>query len=223
METKIIAIEGIDGSGKTVQFKRLVSRLTALGKSVDTRSFPVYDAFFGKQVGKLLSGEDGVAATDVDQKSMALWYALDRWEAFCGWQDGQYDYLVINRYVMSNAVYQSIRERDLGNPDIMDWVFDLEYEHFRLPRPSVNIFFDVECQRAGINVDRKGFRDYVGDGRDVYEKSVGLQERAREMYLTAAQRYDDMLVIRCMDGHKMRSAAAIADDAFNGLAERGLV
>ena len=222
MKTKIITIEGIDGSGKTVQFNRLYDNLTALGYSVDVKNFPMYESFFGAQVGRFLSGEEGVKATDIDQKSMALWFALDRFDAFRGWEDGKYDFLIINRYVLSNAVYQSIRDRDIGKPDIMDWVFELEYERFGLPRPELNIFFDVNTRRAGQNVDKKGFRDYVGEGRDVYESSGGIQERAREMYRLASERYDDVCIIDCMDGGNMRSPDDIARDVMALIASRGL-
>lgn len=223
MKTKIIAIEGIDGSGKTVQFERLLSNLRALGFTVATKEFPVYTAFFGRQVGKFLSGEEGISATEVDQKSMALWYALDRWEDFKDFEDGKTDFLVMNRYVLSNAVYQSIRDRDLGKPDIMDWVFELEYGHFGLPRPDVNIFFDVNTDRAGSNVDKKGFRDYVGKGRDVYERSLGIQERARNMYLNAALKYGDVAVIDCMDGSSMRSPDSIAASVMELLKNRSII
>ena len=223
MKTCIITIEGIDGSGKTVQFNKLYENLTALGFSVDTRSFPDYESFFGGQVGRLLSGEEGVLATDVDQKSMALWFALDRFDAFKDWRDGEYDFLIINRYVLSNAVYQSIRDRDIGKPDIIDWVFELEYGRLGLPRPALNLFFDVNTDRAGKNVDKKGFRDYVGEGRDVYERSLGIQERARNMYTLASKRYDDVCIINCMDGGNMRTPDDISADVMELLSSRGLL
>lgn len=223
MDTKIITIEGIDGSGKTVQFNLLKQNLEEAGYTVATLSFPDYGSFFGKQVGRYLSGEEGVAATDVDQKSMALWFALDRWEKFKGRQEEDCDFLIINRYVLSNAVYQSIRDRDIGRPDLIDWVFELEYEHFGLPRPCLNLFFDVSADRAGMNVDRKGFRDYVGEGRDVYEKSLGIQERARNMYIRAAQRYGDVEIIPCMDGRLMRAPGDIASDVMAAISDRGLL
>lgn len=223
MKTRIITIEGIDGSGKTVQFNKLYENLTGLGFSVDTRSFPEYGSFFGGQVGRFLSGEEGVLATDVDQKSMALWFALDRFDAFKGWRDGEYDFLIINRYVLSNAVYQSIRDRDIGKPDIIDWVFELEYGRLGLPRPALNLFFDVNTERAGQNVDRKGFRDYVGAGRDVYESSLGIQERARNMYIRASQRYEDVCIINCMYQGNMRTPDDIASDVMATLHARGLL
>lgn len=223
MKTKIITIEGIDGSGKTVQYNLLLNTLKSMGYSVSTLSFPMYEEFFGKQVGRYLSGEEGIFATDVDQRSMALWFAMDRWEAFKNRVDDGSDYLIINRYVLSNAVYQSIRERDLGRPDIMDWVFELEYEHLGLPRPDINIFFDVAAENAGKNVDKKGFRQYVGSGRDVYERSMSMQERARSMYLTAAERYDDVCVINCMRGGELLPPYEIAEEVMELLRGRGIV
>ncbi|MBO6060739.1 MAG: hypothetical protein J6P98_01300 [Clostridia bacterium] len=224
MKTKIITIEGIDGSGKTVQFNKLCANLEALGYTVGTKSFPVYDSFFGKQVGRFLSAEEGVAATDVDQKSMALWFALDRFEDFRGWEDGEYDFLIINRYVLSNAVYQSIRDRDLDKPDMIDWVYELEYGVFGLPKPTLDLFFDVSTASAGRNVDRKGFRDYVGgEKRDVYEKSLGIQERARNMYIRAAERFEDVCIIDCMDGERLRTPEEISRDVMELLGSRGLI
>lgn len=166
-KTKIITIEGIDGSGKTVQFELLTKGLQDRGFTVQKRAYPVYDAFFGEQVGRFLSCSEGVSASTVDQKSMALWFAMDRFMDFRNYRDGEADFLLINRYVLSNAVYQSIRERDISEPGsynsaFADWVFRLEYDVLGLPRPTLNLFFDVDTECAGKNVDKKGFRDYIG-------------------------------------------------------------
>ena len=177
-KTKIITIEGIDGSGKTVQFELLTKGLQDRGFTVQKRAYPVYDAFFGEQVGRFLSCSEGVSASTVDQKSMALWFAMDRFMDFRNYRDGEADFLLINRYVLSNAVYQSIRERDISEPGsdnsaFADWVFRLEYDVLGLPRPTLNLFFDVDTECAGKNVDKKGFRDYIGSGRDVYREECG--------------------------------------------------
>ena len=42
-KTKIITIEGIDGSGKTVQFELLTKGLQDMGFTVQKRAYPVYD------------------------------------------------------------------------------------------------------------------------------------------------------------------------------------
>lgn len=223
MKTRIITIEGIDGSGKTVQLDLLAARLASLGFSVARRGFPMYSSFFGDQIGSFLSGHGEIAATDVDQKSMALWFALDRFDDFKSYIDGESDFLLINRYVLSNAVYQSIRDRDFEKPDIVDWVFELEYDKLALPRPDLNVFLSVETECAKANVSKKGYRDYVGSGSDVYEKSKSLQQRASDKYYELSERFSNIEVVSCTEYGKMRTVEEISDSIMALLEKRGLL
>ena len=223
MKTKIITIEGIDGSGKTVQFELNAKRLVELGFSVNKKSYPIYDSYFGARVGKYLTAADGINATDVDQRSMALWFAMDRYMDLKDFHDGEYDFLLINRYVLSNAIYQSIREKDIGKPDIVDWVFELEYDILGLPRPSLNLFFDVDTDNASHNVEKKGYRDYVGSGKDVYEASTSIQQRARSKYREVAAKYSDTAIICCTDENGMLPPDEICDAVFSEFKIRNLL
>ena len=209
--TKIIAFEGIDGTGKTVQMERLAAFLRSHGKSVMELSFPVYDSFFGSLVGRYLTAKDGIAANEVDGKSMALWFALDRFEVFQSLDYSGYDFLLINRYVLSNAVYQSIRDCDLHKPDILDFVLTLEHDHFHLPKPDINLVLDMDIEEAAGNVDKKGFRDYVGNARDVYESIDSIQARARKKYQEYAKRLASIVFVPCMKDGKLESIDTIAD------------
>ena len=197
--TKIIAFEGIDGTGKSVQMQRLSDALKARGLSVWEISFPMYDTFFGDLVGRYLSAKDGIAANTVDGKSMALWFALDRFEAFRNLDYSGYDVLLINRYVLSNAVYQSIRDIDLGKPDILEFCLELEHKHFGIPVPDLHLVLDMDIEDAANNVDKKGFRDYIGNARDVYESIDSIQARARKKYAEYAQRIPNVRLINCME------------------------
>lgn len=222
-KTKIIAIEGIDGSGKGVQYSLLREALAGRGYSVAARDYPMYSTFFGTQIGKLLAGTDAVKASEVDGKSMALWFALDRWESFRDYRDGEADYLIINRFVLSNAVYQSIRDIDLGKPDIVDWVLQLEYEHFGLPRPDVNLVFTLAPEAAQENVRKKGFRDYVGERQDVYEASQPIQTRAMEKYIELAARFADVELVPCMEEGALLPVNCIAARVLAALEKRKLL
>lgn len=208
--TKIIAFEGIDGTGKSVQMERLCESLKKRGLSVLELSFPVYDSFFGDLVGRYLSAKDGIAANTVDGKSMALWFALDRFEAFRQLDYSGYDVLLINRYVLSNAVYQSIRDIDLGKPDILDFCLELEHKHFGIPVPDLHLVLDMDTEDAANNVDKKGFRDYIGNARDVYESIDSLQARARKKYAEYAQRIPNVKLIQCMENGKLLPIDVIA-------------
>ena len=218
--TRIIAFEGIDGTGKSVQMKLLASKLAARKLEVKTLSFPDYRSFFGAEVGKLLTGKEGVRADTVDGKSMALWFALDRFEAFKGFDYSDADALLINRYVLSNAVYQSIRDCDLGRPDLLDFVLELEHGHFALPRPDAYIVLDMNPASASDNVAKKGFRDYAGNARDVYESIPTIQRRAREKYQEYARRLHNVFFVPCMeDGHlkSIESIGLMVDEALKDI------
>ena len=208
--TKIIAFEGIDGTGKSVQMQKLSEALKKRGLRVLEISFPMYDTFFGELVGRYLTGKDGIAANTVDGKSMALWFALDRFEAFKSIDYSGYDVLLINRYVLSNAVYQSIRDIDLGKPDILDFCLELEYRHFCIPEPDLQLVLDVATEDAAQNVDKKGFREYVGNTRDVYESIDSIQTRARRKYAEYAARIPNVRLIPCMDGDRLLPIDTIA-------------
>lgn len=218
---RVITFEGIDGTGKGTQMERLAAALKARGLRVACISFPMYDSFFGAQVGRYLTGRDGVRADEVDGKSMALWFALDRFEAFQKADYSDCDVLLINRYVLSNAVYQSIRDCDIGRPDLLDFVLETEHEHFRIPRPDRILLFDMDLDAAAQNVDRKGFRSYVGEGRDIYESIPAIQLRARRKYLEYAARLDNVSVIPCMAENgalkSIEDIGMLVDRAVEGL------
>ena len=218
---RVITFEGIDGTGKGTQMERLAAALKARELRVACISFPMYDSFFGAQVGRYLTGRDGVRADEVDGKSMALWFALDRFEAFQKADYSGCDVLLINRYVLSNAVYQSIRDCDIGRPDLLDFVLETEHEHFRIPRPDRILLFDMDLDAAAQNVDRKGFRSYVGEGRDIYESIPAIQLRARRKYLEYAARLDNVSVIPCMAENgalkSIEDIGMLVDRAVEGL------
>ena len=77
----LIAIEGIDGSGKGTQAKLLLDRLLAANVSAALVSFPRYSlTHFGRTIGRFLNGEFG-ALNDVDPHLAATLYASDRFES----------------------------------------------------------------------------------------------------------------------------------------------
>lgn len=221
--TKIIAFEGIDGSGKTVQMEKLHSSLSRRGLKANTLSFPMYDSFFGNKIGRYLSGADGVLASEVDNKSMALWFALDRFAALRDYKDGECDILLINRYVLSNAVYQSVRERDLSSQDMLDFVLKLEHGELKIPAADAYIYLDVNTEEAEGNVLKKGHRDYIGDSPDIYEAQAGIQQRARNKYLEYASRLDYIYVIPCMDGARQKPEDEIAFLVEDAVLKSGLI
>ncbi len=210
----IVAIEGIDGSGKTVQTDLLEQYFVSKGKNVLNLSFPVYDSFYGQEIGRLLSGRDKYDATNVDPKSMSLWYALDRKHRISQVDLYQYDVVVINRYTLSSVVYQGVRSD--CSTSVEDWIFELEHKEMGLPVPDLYIVLDVDHSSSRGNVSSKGTRDYVGDSADVYESSSDIINKSRDKYLQISKSVCDIAILNCMseDG-KLKSIDDISKDIIN--------
>ena len=215
----MIAFEGIDGSGKGLQFRQLKEHLETAGKKVGTLDFPDYESFFGKEIGRLLSGKDSVTAADLDPRSMSLWYAADRWKAFQAFDAEPYDIILMNRSTMANAAYQGIRSEDA--PGLAEWIYTLEFETLGIPRPDLFFIFDIPVSLSRKNVAKKGFRSYIGEESDVYEKDTAFLEKVRACYLTCAQIYPNSIVINCArDNEEMLPVEEITAEMLHILKER---
>ncbi len=221
MDGRVIAFEGIDGSGKGVQIREIAGRLNGLGRKVLVQDFPVYSGFFGKEIGRMLSGEQDVRADVVDPRSMSLWYALDRHEALKGIDRREYDDILFNRSTLSNAVYQSIRTREEDREAFIEWLFELEFERLGVWEPDLYFIFDVTEEQSKKNVEKKEQRVYLKDTFDVYERSQRIMNQARSVYLRLAQEHDNMYIIPCMDENGVfKSIEEIADLVMKKIMEK---
>ena len=217
-----LCIEGLDGSGKTVQCGLLADALRQAGKRVFLIDFPQYESPLGREIGRFLSGKDETANADsVDAKSMCLWYAADRWNALKHVDLSQYDYVIFNRYTLSSAVYQTARRYGGVNEDFIQWVFSLEHGVFGLPEPDAYLFLNTEIAGCAENLTHKGERAYV-DGLDLYERSQSLLARCREIYLHCAEVYDHVHLVPCTGPDGLLPVDVIHRRVMETLAAAGL-
>ena len=194
----IIAFEGIDGSGKETQCKLLAEHFRAHGKRVWIADYPRYDQFFGREIGKLLSGQDlGRSASTLDPKSMALWYALDRRSDYDRTSEQWLasDYVLLNRSTLSSMVYQSLRAADLEH--MLNWIEQLEFEELGIPRPDLFLVFDVSPKSSASNMQKKGVREYTASELDVYEGDPDLQVRSWRLYHELCRDRADAALVQC--------------------------
>ena len=199
MKPRIIAVEGIDGSGKETLAKSLTQALQNEGLSVELVSFPRYDhpvIMTAKSQGLLTlpdassSVEEMVAAV----RTNATWFSLDR----MSWVNSvlptmDCDVVVVDRFKLSNVVYQVALLRTLGITDqrVLHQTYEaiLGTEFPVVPNPDITLFLattyeEVHARRmaAGVTSD---------DLDDAYERSANLQWNCYAEYLRIAQvRYE---------------------------------
>ncbi len=214
----LIVLEGLDGAGKSTQIELLRGMFAERGMESEYLHFPRFDApIYGDLIARFLRGELG-ALHEVNPYLVALLYAGDRADAskmIRGWLDSG-KVVILDRYVYSNVSYQcaklSTREE---REELTRWILDLEYNHFKIPRPDLSLFLDVPFAftRDKLENQREGDdRDYLKGKQDIHEASLELQQRVREVYLTAAESDDTLHIINCStESGEMKSPEEIFD------------
>jgi len=195
----LIAIEGIDGSGKHTQAKLLEHALSAQGFSVYATGFPQYDSWFGSMVGKFLNGDFG-PLQDVDPHFSALLYAGDRFEAKprieSVLKEGKI--VLVDRYVGSNLAHQVARAAAEKRSEFLRWIEHLEYTIYGLAREDLILYLRVPPSQAQRLVSQKSERSYTRATHDIQENNLRHLEDAAEMY-DMLSRSRPWATIQCYD------------------------
>jgi dTMP kinase len=193
----LIAIEGVDQSGKETQGQLLRERLRAEGRKTRLLSFPDYGTSIGEEIARALQGEREYGA-DV----MQLLFVANRYERapdMRRWLDGGL-VLICDRYIASSIAYGEAHALDGA------WLRDIQRY---LPAPDLTVLLDIApetgAQRKAVDRDR-------------YERDVDLLYRVRASYLKQA--YGDHWVV--VDGERPKSeiAADVATSVMSKLARR---
>jgi dTMP kinase len=196
---KLIAVEGIDGSGKRTQVELLTLTLKARGHSVYSTGFPQYDSWFGKMVGQFLNGDLG-ALESVDPHFTALLYAGDRFEAKpkleAALNNGQI--ALVDRYIGSNLAHQTARVPPAQRSEFLKWIEHLEYGIYGLPRESLILYLRVPTREAQRLVELKSARSYTSAQKDLLEASLHHLEDAAQLY-DSLSRGAPWATIQCFD------------------------
>lgn len=202
---KLFVIEGVDGSGKSTQLNLLKDFLIQKGHDCEFLHFPRTDApFFGELIARFLRGEFG-KLNEVDPYLVAMLYACDRKDAATlinGWLKNK-KIVLLDRYTYSNIAYQCAKINDPSMQEkLMNWIMALEFEHFAIPRPDLNIFLDVPFTftKMKLSSSRSGNdRNYLNGNSDIHEESLAFQMKVRKMYLKVAGTDERMVVVNCFD------------------------
>jgi dTMP kinase len=209
---KLIAVEGIDGSGKRTQVALLSNALRQRGYPVQQTGFPQYESWFGKMVGQFLDGQFGDLES-VDPRFAALLYAGDRLEAKPALDAALHngEIVIADRYVASNLAHQGARCPREKREEFIAWVRHLEYAIYGLPKEHLVIYLRVSPMQSQKMVRRKAARDYTSATHDLLESNLQHLEGAAEVFDSLA-RHAPWTTIPCFDSLRddMRTPDAIA-------------
>ena len=199
----LIVLEGLDGAGKSTQVKLLKEYIQNKGEKLEYLHFPRFDApVYGDLIAKFLRGDFG-AIDQVHPQLVALLFAEDRRDAakqIREWlDDGRC--VLLDRYVYSNIAYQCSKIKDKERArELRDWIFELEYNIYKIPRPDVNLFLDVPISFVDkkLKENREGEdREYLQGKEDIHEANIQFQIDVRELYLEQTLLDNDFVRVEC--------------------------
>ena len=199
----LIVLEGLDGAGKSTQVKLLKEYIQNKGEKLEYLHFPRFDApVYGDLIAKFLRGDVG-AIDQVHPQLVALLFAEDRRDAakqIREWlDDGRC--VLLDRYVYSNIAYQCSKIKDKERArELRDWIFELEYNIYKIPRPDVNLFLDVPISFVDkkLKENREGEdREYLQGKEDIHEANIQFQIDVRELYLEQTVLDNDFVRVEC--------------------------
>ena len=209
---KLIVLEGLDGSGKATQAKRLAAALAAEGRPVREITFPNYESDSSALVRMYLAGQFGEKPDDVNAYAASSFYAVDRYAGYKADWGKFYEeggILIADRYTTSNAVHQCSKLPPEQWEEFLHWLFDYEFRLLGLPAPDRVIYLQVDPAVSQKLMTQR----YHGDEtkKDVHERDVEYLSRSRKAAEFCAAHLG-WCSVRCDAGGQMRSIEEIGEE-----------
>lgn len=211
---KLIVFEGTDGSGKSTQFSLLKRRLEQEGTAFETLVFPQYSEPSSALIRMYLRGEFGSDPKDVNAYAASTFYAVDRYASFrkiWGAAYAQGKLILSDRYTTSNAVHQASKEPESERPAFFEWLYDLEFHRFGLPKPDLVLYLDMPTELTEVLM-RKRESD-TNTQADIHEKDMNYLRTCRKTGLEAAAFYG-WTVISCAKDGQLRTVEDIHAEIY---------
>lgn len=214
---KLIVLEGIDGSGKSSQYKLLCERMKSDGIDYNHIVFPRYWEPSCALINLYLQGKFGSDPNDVNAYTASTFYAVDRFASYRDDWGEKYEngaLIISDRYTSSNAVHQGSKLPEGELPAFFTWLADLEYDKMELPRPDLVIYLDVDIYTSLARMKRR--QDATDTKADIHERNVGYLTRCLRTADIAAD-YFGWTRIKQKCGDVERSMEDINDEIYSAV------
>lgn len=209
-----IVIDGIDWSWKWTQVELISNYLKEIWKNVLVLDFPRYGKKSAFMVEKYLNWEYW---KDISAKKASIFFAIDRFEAMKDLEKDfySYDFILSNRYVSANMIHQAWKIRDdQERKEFLDWLQDLEYNIFWIPKPDKTIFLNVSPEMSQKLVLKKLEREYLKWWKkmDLHEEDKDHLIFAHKSAMEIVKNNQNWLKIDCQRWDEMKSIEEITKE-----------
>ena len=219
---KLIVLEGIDGSGKSSQYRRICSRLENDGVPFTHIVFPRYEKESSALLRLYLNGAFGSSPEDVNAYTASTFFAVDRFASYRDDWGKSYaagGLILSDRYTTSNIVHQGSKLRDEELPEFFSWLSDLEFNRMGLPKPDLVIYLETTVE---ISLKRMRHREKLTHTHaDIHERDVSYLEKCLHTAELACD-YFGWKKIQCRDADGAERALNEKNDEIYALIRHSL-
>ncbi len=189
MAKRLIAIDGLDASGKMTQTELLKEVLEKKGVPYRYLSFPTYDSDYSAHVNMYLRGRFGDDPDIVNPFAASSFFGADRYCSFMlDWKKDYDDGAVIlaNRYTSANAVHQLSKLDESEFDSFLNWLTDYEYVKLGIPKPDAVVYLCVEPSVSQKMIQHRC--DETGAEKDIHEKNKQHLENSYKAALYSSEK-----------------------------------
>jgi len=218
--SKLIAIEGLDGSGKGTQSKLLCERLRQMGYSAEVMDFPDYESDGSIPVKMYLGGKLGTSPSDVNAYAASVLFCTDRlvsWKT--KWEKifSETDFIIANRYTTANAYHQLSKLPEDGWDSFLAWLWDTEYDKVGLPRPD-RVIMLINPPENSVKMIEKRCAE-TGVKKDIHEADTEYLRRCYKAALYTGEKCA-WTVINCVNANgEMIPRGEMTDTILKSIAD----
>ncbi len=209
MKKRLIAIDGLDASGKMTQTELLKDLLEEKGIPYRYLSFPTYDADYSAHVNMYLKGRFGDDPEIVNPFAASSFFGADRYCSFM--LDWKKDYdggaiILANRYTSANAVHQLSKLDESEFDSFLNWLNDYEYEKLGIPKPDAVVYLCVPPDVSQKMIQHRC--DETGAEKDIHESNKKHLENSYKAAIYSADKLG-WIKIDCAENGLLRSRESI--------------
>jgi len=213
----LIAIDGLDGSGKKTQCELLEKNLKNLGYKTKLLSFPEYESDSSALVKMYLDGKISENADDINSYAASSFFAADRYISYMnGWKKDYDDDTVIiaNRYTSANAIHQLTKLDKNKWDSFLSWLFEYEFSLLGIPAPDSVILLRVDVETSLKLIDKRG------EKKDIHENETHLK-KAYDAATYVAEKYN-WDVINCEKDGSLMTVGEIGENVLKCVLDKTL-
>ncbi len=214
---KLFVIDGTDGSGKQTQFERLQKHLNEDKIEYKTVSFPNYESPSSSLVKMYLSGEFGNDPKAISPYIASTFYAADRYATYKKEFEEYYQnggIILADRYTTANMVHQAGKIEDEAEREkFINWLFDLEFNLYGIPKPTEVFFLNMPTQMAQKLMKNRENKFSHTQEKDIHERNAKHLEESYKAACSVSKKYG-WYEIRCVENENLRTIDEIHEEIY---------